>query len=108
LLLFGANWCAPCRAELGELPALALAVAPGRLILAWTDVEPRLQAGHPANVRVLSREEARALLGAHASMNAGLPFAVARDVDGKICGFARQRLSPSAAAALVAQCRVRR
>lgn len=108
LLLFGADWCAPCRAELAELPALARAIAPDRLILAWTDVEPRLPTGRPANVRVLDRGEARLLLAFYAEINAGLPFALARDARGRTCGFVRHRLNPADAAALIAPCRVPR
>lgn len=108
LLVFGANWCAPCRAELAELPDLAQAVAPDRLVLAWTDAVPSLPTSLPGNVTVVTPGEARSKLASYAAINAGLPFSVARDANGRICGSLRRRMSPGDAASLMARCRATR
>lgn len=77
LVLFGANWCAPCRAEIRELGALTEAAAPARLQLAWIDRAP---AGLPTRPdprwTVLPPAEAQRLFERFGPSAQGLPVAI--------------------------------
>ena len=85
VVLVGAHWCAPCRAELPELGALASAAHPARLALAWIDRKPVLTAPASGLVEVLSVSAAQDLVARHAAAGRGVPFAVAYGADGKPC-----------------------
>ncbi len=106
LLLFGANWCAPCLEELRNLPALARAAAPSRIILAWTDgAPPRLWREWPANADVTPIADALQAMQRFGGSSAGLPYAVLLDGKGKPCAELRGKLTPDRLETLKAQCR---
>lgn len=105
LLLFGANWCAPCRAELEELPGLAAVLGGDSLVVAWIDGTPRIEPKTlPANVRVLDRRSAQRLFDSFSTANAGLPLAVLRTATGKVCAVVRRRIRPIELATLRRGC----
>jgi hypothetical protein len=105
LLLFGANWCAPCLGELRSLPAWGAAMAPAPVLVAWTDrAPPRLWREWPVNARLLGLDEARALLRRMESRTAGLPYVALVDAGGHICADLRGALSPARLAAMKARC----
>lgn len=82
LVLFGAQWCAPCRTELRELSSLAQAAAPARIQLAWIDRAPT---GLPSGAwTVLPPSEARHLLERSGPAARGLPMA-ALFAGGRVC-----------------------
>jgi len=99
IVLFGAHWCAPCRAELQALPALAAAAAPVPIVLAWIDRPPRTafsQVPAPA---------ARALAKRIAGDGYGLPFAALLDADGTPCAIRRGPLLPADVREFVDACK---
>jgi hypothetical protein len=104
VLLLGANWCAPCLAELRELPALAAANAQGRIILLWEDGPPRpLWPRWPANAEIGTAAEAAALIG-DGEISAGLPFSILLDGDAKTCLVWKGRLTGERLARLRNRC----
>lgn len=105
IILFGANWCAPCVAELRELPDLSTAAAPDRLVIAWTDGAARVPAAlTAAGVEQLPQAKARELLLRYGSGNAGLPLVVMTGKDGSRCAMQRRRLTSDGIAALRKDC----
>lgn len=106
VLLFVASWCAPCHAELARLPAISQGARPFRVVvvpfddsrttLAMMDAVPAAQRWQP------SREMRQQLM--RIAGTSGLPFSVAVNDEGKICGSVRQGLDGSTAGALVAGC----
>ena len=106
LILFGANWCAPCLAELRSLPLWGAAVAPAPLLLAWTDGQPpRLWRQWPANARLLPPGEAGPLLARIGGRTAGLPYVAMLDDKGRLCAELRGKLSAERLAGMQATCR---
>ena len=105
IILIGADWCAPCVAELRELPSLANAAAPHRLVLAWTDRPARLspQAAQ-LGVTQVPLAKAREMMARYGQGNSGLPLVVMLSDDGAACGTLRERLSKEGIAALLASC----
>jgi hypothetical protein len=104
LIVFGANWCAPCLQELRELPALAAAVVPAQIIIAWRDGAPRkVWPSWPANAEVRGPAEADRWAGG-ADLSAGLPYAVLLDGQGKHCVVWNGRVTPERIARLKARC----
>jgi len=105
LILFGANWCAPCLAELRDLPAHADAIAPAPVLLAWTDGAPRrLWRNWPANARIVPPGESPALLARIGGRTAGLPYVALLDGAGRLCADLRGKLSASRLAEMRARC----
>jgi thiol-disulfide isomerase/thioredoxin len=105
IILFGADWCAPCVVELRELPALARAAAPDRVVLAWTDRAARLPAEAVGlGVTQVPVASAREMLARYGERNAGLPLAVMVRGDGAACGRLRKGLSKDGIAALRKSC----
>jgi len=105
LILFGANWCAPCLAELRVLPDLAASVAPGRIMLAWTDAKPAtLWPSWPANAEIMPRTDALRLMSELNQESAGLPFAALLDPSGRICSVWRGKVTQERITALKARC----
>ncbi|WP_234149005.1 thioredoxin domain-containing protein [Sphingobium sufflavum] len=106
IILFGASWCAPCLVELRNLPKLAAAAAPDRLVIAWTDgAARRLVSVHPANVELVEQDRAQQLLEEMAGDAAGLPYAVMLDGRGKRCAEWRAPLMPPDVSRFRALCR---
>jgi len=105
LILFGANWCAPCLAELRDLPDHAAAMAPAPVLLAWTDGAPRpLWPTWPANAHLLPAGEGAALLARIGGRTAGLPYVAMLDGEGRLCADLRGKLDAARLAALKARC----
>jgi thiol-disulfide isomerase/thioredoxin len=91
IIFFGASWCAPCRIELRNLPALAKAAAPNRLEIAWIDRAPPASARMAgSNVAVLSPQEALRKFEMIAGDNRGLPVVAMIDGNRRICAILRQ------------------
>ena len=94
IILFGADWCAPCVAELRDLPDLARAAAPDRMALAWTDRMVRISPEvRRLGVTQLSLSRARELLSSYGTGNSGLPLVVMLGEDRKPCAMVRRRLT---------------
>jgi len=104
VVLVGAHWCAPCRAELPRLAALAATARPATLALGWTDRPPLLPAAARSTVEVLPPATARALLDRHAEAAHGLPFALAYTATGKLCTLWRGPLTEADWPTLTARC----
>jgi hypothetical protein len=105
IILIGADWCAPCVAELRDLPALARAAAPARLVLAWTDHSARLPVeAVQLGVTQVSAAMAREMVARYDERHSGLPMAVMLRNDGTACGMLRQRLSREGIAAMLRSC----
>jgi len=105
VVLFGANWCTPCLAELRELPGTADQLLPDRLAVAWIEGSIRLPRNLPPNrVTILPLWQARELFARLGDGNAGLPLAVMLDRDGRRCGMIRARISPAGIAAMRQSC----
>lgn len=102
IVLFGAHWCAPCRGEYRILPALILAAAPNRLILAWID----RPIGQPvqATIEALDAQDAQALAGRIGGEGYGLPFSAMFDSNGRVCGIWRKPLHPKDVKLLIEAC----
>jgi len=106
LILFGANWCAPCLAELRDLPAWGTAMAPALVLIAWTEGQPpMLWRQWPGNARLLAPGEAAPLLGQIGGKTAGLPYVALLDAEGKLCAELRGKLNPARLEAMKARCR---
>jgi len=104
VVLVGAHWCAPCRAELPRLAALAAAARPATLALGWTDRLPMLPAAARTAVEGLPPATARTLLERHAQTARGLPFALAYTATGTLCALWRGPLTEADWPALAARC----
>ncbi len=95
LILFGANWCAPCLAELRELPALAR----GRGAGACHPGLARRRAPTALAELAGQRRDERCCRGrtgwrAAEGLSAGLPYAVLLDGEGKRCAIWKGRMTP--------------
>jgi len=90
IVLFGANWCVPCRMELKDLPELANAASPDQIVLAWIDRSPRVKLID--GVTVMPRDQAVALFNRISPNGSGLPLAVLFDGEGRPCATLQVRL----------------
>lgn len=106
IIMFGANWCAPCLEELRNLPELAAATAPGRLILAWRDGSPKpFWPAWPANADIKPSAEIERIVGSK-DLSAGLPYAVVLDGKGERCAVLNGKLTKDRIARLRARCSI--
>ncbi len=107
VVLIGARWCAPCRAELASLPDLVAAAAPARVALGWIDRAPMLALPLKGSVEILPVAAAQDIAERHGAEARGLPFAVAYRADGKPCTVWRGVLHPADWPKLERQCNLR-
>jgi len=106
LILFGANWCAPCLAELRSLPDYGAMIAPAPLLVAWTDGQPpRLWPAWPGNAQMVPLGQAPALLARIGGKTAGLPYVAMLDEKGRLCADLRGKLDRERLAAMLRTCR---
>jgi len=104
-----ASWCAPCHAELARLDAIGRGAQPYRILVvpfddsratrAMLERVPSAQRWQP------DRATQRQLVAEVARRSAGLPFSLALDHAGQICGGHAEALDAASAAAMVAACR---
>jgi thiol-disulfide isomerase/thioredoxin len=108
VVLFVADWCAPCRGEVARLPEIAAAAAPRRVLVASADPPARaarLLRGVPAEQRWAPnpdtyRQVRRDLL----DLYPGLPLSLVTDVAGRRCATGRLPLDAARTRALLAAC----
>lgn len=108
ILLFVAEWCAPCHAELARLDEIAAAARPFRVLVVSLDDrrgEARMLRGvDPARLwRPGAAELARVRRALFADV-AGLPYSVAVDERGRMCGDSRRGLDAARTRALLRAC----
>jgi thiol-disulfide isomerase/thioredoxin len=104
-VLFGASWCAPCRAELRALPELAAAARPYRITIVWIDkAVPELGLPRPATVDLVEGAAAKRMFEAVSSEVVGLPHTLVLTAAGEICGQWPAPLTVTAVERLRAQC----
>jgi thiol-disulfide isomerase/thioredoxin len=94
IILLGARWCAPCMAELRDLPRLAAAAAPDRIALAWVDRPPALPPALAAQVDIIAPPQAHALAVRLGGQGFGLPMAAIMAPSGQYCRPWPHSLSP--------------
>ena len=104
IVVIGAHWCAPCRAELPELGALAAAARPARIALGWIDRKPVVAASLAESIAILSVSTAQDLANRHGAAARGVPFALAYAADGKLCTVWRGAVTPANLLILEHQC----
>lgn len=108
IILFYANWCAPCRVEIRSIDDLARAASPVPVIVVPWDAEARtrqaLRNVAPAYLRYATGGAYR-LMVKLAGPSGGLPVAVALDTEGKPCNIRRQALEASTVKAFLNRCR---
>ena len=86
ILMFGASWCAPCIAELRNIPTLASGARPDRIVIAWTDKGiRRYTLAVPGNVEIASASDVQQMTRQYASGISGLPYSVMIDSHGHKC-----------------------
>lgn len=86
ILMFGASWCAPCIAELRNIPTLASGARPDRIVIAWTDKGiRRYTLAVPGNVEIASGPDVQRMTRQYASGASGLPYSVMIDSQGRKC-----------------------
>jgi len=107
VVLIGARWCAPCRAELASLPDLVAAATPARVALGWIDRAPALARALAGSVDILPVAAAQEIAERHGAEARGLPFAVVYRTDGKPCTVWRGALRPADWPKLERQCNLR-
>jgi thiol-disulfide isomerase/thioredoxin len=87
IYIFGASWCAPCIAELRDMPRLAEAAKPGRIVIVWSDNGiRRFPMPNIANVEIRRDLAQRTMADLGGPENAGLPYTAILDRRGKKCG----------------------
>ena len=108
VLLFVADWCAPCHGEVARLDEIAGAARPRRVLVIGMDAgasRGRLAASVPDPHRWRPDPEAlRRLRAAVSAASAGLPYSVATDARGRACADSWLSLTAARTRALVAAC----
>ncbi len=105
ILLMVASWCAPCHAELRRLGEISGAAAPWSVRVVPHDDDWATMAmmeGVPKGQRLMAD---RATIEQWTGQTRGLPFSVAVDADGKVCGRVRGGLDGAKARALILACK---
>ncbi|MFM5906295.1 MAG: hypothetical protein ACKOPO_01690 [Novosphingobium sp.] len=105
LVIFGSRYCAPCVAELKELPKISQWRGARPMIVAWIDKEPPPQIGTLPATRTVEWREARRMLKASISgPSLAVPLVVATNGQGEVCGATRKPLSAAGVRALTKGC----
>lgn len=108
IILFYANWCAPCRVEIRSIDALARVADPVPIIIVPWDGEPRtrqaLRGVQPSRIRYATGGAYR-LMTKMAGPSGSLPVVVALDTKGELCNVQRVGLEASAIKAFLTPCR---
>lgn len=108
VVLVVAGWCAPCRAELAQLDAIAAAARPRTLLVAALDdgaSTRAMMAGVPAERRWLLAPAQRAGLATLVyARSAGLPYAFATDAHGARCADLAGGLDAPRTRTLISRC----
>lgn len=109
VLLVVAAWCAPCQGELARLAEIGRGARPYRVLVVPYDDSRATRAmleGVPTAQRWQPDRAAQRRLAAEvARRSPGLPFSLATDRDGHVCGGHGEALDAASAADLVAACR---
>lgn len=108
VLLFWASWCAPCRAEVGDIAALRQAAEPMDVLV--VPIEP----GRTDRTLLpgLSSDQIHEPAGGGLNLMlrltggaaAALPVSVALDAEGRVCGVHRTRLTQAVVAGWRRRC----
>lgn len=108
IILFYANWCAPCRAEIKSIDDLARAASPVPIIVVPWDAESRtrqaLRDVQPSQIRYATGGGYR-LLAKMAGPSGGLPVVIALNAKSEPCIVRREGLVASAIKGLLGACR---
>lgn len=108
VILFYANWCAPCRVEIRSIDDLARAAGPIPVIIVPWDMglqtRQALRTIHPSRIRYIPGGAYR-LMTRLAGPTASLPLAIALNAKGEPCNVQRGGLEAPAIKALLAACR---
>jgi hypothetical protein len=109
VLLVVAAWCAPCHGEVARLAEIGRGARPYRVLVAAFDdsraTRAMLEAVPPAQRWQPDRAALRQLVAEVERRSPGLPFSLAIDRDGHVCGGQGEALDAASAAKLVAACR---
>lgn len=106
IVLFGANWCAPCMVELRKLDLIVTLAGTRRVVIAWLDQAPDLPLQSDRRTfDVLSPKSARAMYRSYGEGNAGVPLTVALDSRDRRCGIVNAPLTGEAIGKLLSGCK---
>lgn len=103
LILFGADWCAPCLVEMRQIDALVAAAAPRRLFVAWLD-QPRRLPRTATVPRIPPHQAAELFAAIPGGGGRGLPTSVMTDATGTPCALRTAPLAPQDIAMLIRRC----
>jgi thiol-disulfide isomerase/thioredoxin len=108
ILLFVAAWCAPCHAELRRLDEIEAAAGPRAVRIVPLDDDPRtaamLRMARPQQIWRPAGAAWDAVRDDLSVRTAGLPFSLATDGRGQICGESRHGLDAIRTRQLIDRC----